>query len=164
MSRPVEVILGEMLSEHGLWLAVAESSTGGLIGKFVTDVPGSSTYFKGGIIAYSNDVKAHVLGVHLETLDTFGAVSEETVLEMAQGVRVKLGADIGLAVSGIAGPGGGTDEKPIGTTWIGLCTQQEKSAYSFVFDGDRHAIREKTAQTALKIVVDYLFEKTRVNS
>jgi PncC family amidohydrolase len=160
MSRPIEVILGEILSERGLWLAVAESSTGGKIGKLVTDVPGSSTYFKGGVIAYANEVKAQVLGVRSETLDTFGAVSEETVLEMANGVRVKLGADIGLSVSGIAGPGGGTDEKPIGTTWIGMCTPHAENAYNFMFNGDRHAIREQTAQTALKIVVDYLSRQT----
>lgn len=160
MSKPIEVILGEILSERGLWLAVAESSTGGTIGKLVTDVPGSSIYFRGGVIAYANEVKAQVLGVRSETLDTFGAVSEETVLEMANGVRVKLGADIGLSVSGIAGPGGGTDEKPIGTTWIGMSTPNTKNAYNFVFNGDRHSIREQTAQTALKIVVDYLSGKT----
>jgi nicotinamide-nucleotide amidase len=109
----LEVMIGQLLQKHRLTLATAESCTGGLIGHRLTDVPGSSDYFLGGIIAYSNEIKERLLGVQLETLQAHGAVSAETAIEMARASRV-LGADVAVSVTGIAGPGGGTADKPSG--------------------------------------------------
>ena len=105
---PLEILVGDLLRQHGLRLAVAESCTGGLIGHRLTNIPGSSTYYMGSVTAYAYEAKVRLLGVTWETLEKHGAVSRATVLEMARGVRRALAADIGLAVSGIAGPGGGT--------------------------------------------------------
>jgi len=159
MTLPREIYLGQMLSVSGLWLAVAESFTGGLIGHLITNVPGSSSYFRGGIVAYANEVKMGMLRVSAATLDSFGAVSKETVLEMARGVREALKTDIGLSVSGIAGPGGGTDEKPVGTTWIGLSTMEMENAKKFIFSGDRQKVKEQAAHMALQMVIDYLTDR-----
>lgn len=114
----LEKVLGEILRKSGKRIAAAESCTGGLISHMLTGIPGSSDYFQGSIVAYHNDVKREVLGVQQETLDNYGAVSEEAVKEMAEGVRKKFGTEAGIASSGIAGPGGGTLEKPVGTVWI----------------------------------------------
>ncbi len=114
----IESVLGRILTSRQLTLAVAESCTGGNVGRTITQVPGSSAYFTGGVIAYANEVKEQVLGVKKETLETFGAVSEETVREMAEGICRVMGTDIGLATTGIAGPDGGSAEKPVGTVWI----------------------------------------------
>ena len=111
-AEPLEVLAGKLLRQRCWQLAVAESCTGGLVGHLLTNVPGSSDYFLGGVISYANEAKLSLLGVHLETLETFGAVSRQTVLEMAGGVRHLLSADVGLSVSGIAGPGGGTPVNP----------------------------------------------------
>jgi PncC family amidohydrolase len=154
--EPLEVRLGELLRQRGLRLAVAESCTGGLIGHRITNVPGSSTYFIGGVISYANEAKVRLLGVHWGTLEEFGAVSQETVLEMARGVRSLLAADIGLAVSGIAGPGGGTPGKPVGTVWIGLSAPDHEQAWSYRFEGDRVQIKEQAAEGALRRLADYL--------
>ena len=132
MSTPLEILLGPLLTRRGLHLAVAESCTGGLIGHRITNVPGSSEYYLGSVTAYAYEAKVRLLGVRWDTLNTFGAVSRETVLEMARGVRAVLGAEIGMAVSGIAGPGGGLPEKPVGTTWIGLSTAEYEQAWHFV--------------------------------
>jgi nicotinamide-nucleotide amidase len=115
---PLEVVLGKKLREKKLTLAVAESCTGGFLSHLITSVPGSSDYFSGGLIPYAYDIKRQQLGVSPETLEKFGAVSEETIREMANLVRTKFKTDIGVATSGIAGPGGGTAEKPVGTVWI----------------------------------------------
>lgn len=115
---PLEVVVGNILREKKLTLAVAESCTGGYVSHLITSVAGSSDYFLGGMIAYANEIKIKHLGVDPSTLEKHGAVSEETVSEMANGVLKKFGASIGLATSGIAGPGGGTPEKPVGTIWI----------------------------------------------
>ena len=155
-SEPLEKIVGELLRRSGLWLAVAESCTGGLIADRLTNISGSSDYFLGGVVAYANRVKIEQLGVNPATLEKFGAVSRETVLEMAQGVRQRLGADIGLSVSGIAGPGGGTPEKPVGLTWIGLSAPETDQAWSYVWDGDRLQNKEYTAEQALRLLVEYL--------
>jgi nicotinamide-nucleotide amidase len=114
----LEVAMGKMLIEKGLTLATAESCTGGNVAATLTSVPGCSAYFMGSVVAYSNEVKVAQLGVKRETLTQHGAVSEETVKEMAEGVRLKMNTSIGLAISGVAGPDGGTDEKPVGTVWI----------------------------------------------
>jgi len=156
MPRSIEIQVGRLLRERGLKLALAESCTGGLLASRVTDVPGSSVYFLGGIVAYAYDAKADLLGVAWDTLNTRGAVSRETVLEMAQGVRSRMRADLALSVSGIAGPDGGTPEKPVGTTWIGLAAEDGAWAKIFQFAGDREGNKMSAADAALSLLLDYL--------
>lgn len=134
---PVEEVIGNLLKEKGLWLATAESCTGGNIAKQITSVSGSSTYFAGAIVAYQNEVKIKELGVSPDTLHDFGAVSQETVEEMAEGVRNRLNTDIGVAVSGIAGPTGATEGKPVGTVWICVSTQDKNLTRRFQFGQSR---------------------------
>jgi len=152
----LETEVGTILCQRGLRLALAESCTGGLIGSRITDVPGSSEYFMGGIVAYSYQAKASLLGVSWDTLNAHGAVSRKTVLEMARGVRNALGTDIAVSVSGIAGPGGGTLDKPVGTTWVGLDAKDGEWAREFHFSGDREQIKSSAADAALQILLDYL--------
>jgi PncC family amidohydrolase len=159
MSIILEQTLGPLLRQRGLKLATAESCTGGLIADHISDVPGSSDYFVGGVVAYAYEAKVALLHVSWDTLRRYGAVSRETVIEMARGVRTALGADIGISVSGIAGPGGGLPEKPVGTTWIGLSARDGDWARKFVWDGDRRANKESSAQAALQVVLDYLDKK-----
>jgi PncC family amidohydrolase len=154
--KTLEERLGESLRQRGLRLAVAESCTGGLIGHRITNIAGSSTYFIGGVTSYAYEAKVRLLGVRWETLEKYGAVSRETVLEMARGVRNVLAADVGIAVSGIAGPGGGTAEKPVGTTWIGLSTPDHEHAWLYQFEGDRLQIKEQAAEQALSRLAEYL--------
>lgn len=154
--KPLEVVIGEMLRRQGLRLAVAESCTGGLVGHRITNVPGSSTYYMGSVTAYAYEAKVRLLGVRWETLEKYGAVSQETVLEMAYGVRHALAADIGLSISGIAGPGGGTVEKPVGLAWIGLSARGVDEAWSHIWQGDRLQVKEQSAQEALRRLADYL--------
>jgi nicotinamide-nucleotide amidase len=135
----------------GYKLAVAESCTGGLLGERLTNIPGSSDVFLGGVIAYHNDVKRSLLGVAADDIEKFGAVSEQVVLQMASGVRERLGADVGVAVTGIAGPGGGTAEKPVGLVWIAVHASGVK-ARRFHVGGDRAEIRQRAAQAALEMV------------
>jgi nicotinamide-nucleotide amidase len=135
----------------GLKLAVAESCTGGLLGERITNIPGSSDVFLGGVIAYHNDVKREELAVRQEDVDHYGAVSEEVVLQMAVGVRKRLAADIGIAITGIAGPGGGTTEKPVGLVWIAVDAAETK-ARRFQLFGDRTEIRQRAAQAALEML------------
>jgi nicotinamide-nucleotide amidase len=135
----------------GLTLAVAESCTGGLLGERITNVPGSSDVFLGGVIAYHDDVKRETLGVRSEDIKRYGAVSEEVALQMASGVREKLRAGVGVSVTGIAGPGGGTPEKPVGLVWIAIHASQVK-ARRFHLIGDRAEIRQRAAQAALEMV------------
>ncbi|HMJ17093.1 MAG TPA: competence/damage-inducible protein A [Gemmatimonadaceae bacterium] len=135
----------------GYKLAVAESCTGGLLGERLTNIPGSSDVFLGGVIAYHNDVKRNLLGVRAEDLEEYGAVSEQVALQMASGVREKLGVDVGVSVTGIAGPGGGTAEKPVGLVWIAVHASEVK-ARRFHVGGDRAEIRQRAAQAALEMV------------
>src|SRR5262245_33951330 len=128
MIMPLETQIGQLLHERGLTLALAESCTGGLVGNRITNVPGSSEYFLGGLVVYYYEAKVRLVGVSWETLNSTGAVSRETVLEMARGARKMLDADIAVSISGVAGPGGGTDEKPVGTTWIGLAAKDGEQA------------------------------------
>ena len=137
-------------------LALAESCTGGLVGHRITNVPGSSGYFLGGIIAYANTAKSVLLGVALNTLQAPGAVSRETALEMARGARKALGADIALSVSGVAGPGGGLPCKPVGTTWVGLSAPDGEWARLFHFDGDREENKALATDAALQLLLEYL--------
>jgi PncC family amidohydrolase len=152
----LEVQIGLLLRNLKLKLAVAESCTGGLVCHYITNIPGSSDYFLGGIISYSNDVKKELLSVNSETLMVHGAVSEETVIEMARGVRLILNADIAISTSGIAGPGGGTKVKPVGLTCIGSCDSKHEFAWRHVWHGDRLSIKEQTAQAALQHLLDLL--------
>ncbi len=158
-----EVLVGKLLRARGWRLAVAESCTGGLIGHRLTNVPGSSTYYQGSITAYAYEAKVRLLGVRWETLEAHGAVSEAVVLEMARGVRRALAADVGLSVSGIAGPGGGTPEKPVGTTWIGLSTPFGDTALKTVGHGDRLANKEHSAEEALQLLVRTLKDTPEVH-
>jgi nicotinamide-nucleotide amidase len=114
----LEKVVGDLLRQKGQTLATAESCTGGYVAHLITKVPGSSDYYLGGIIPYSNDLKISLIGVKPETLQQYGAVSEQTARELAEGVRQRLGADIGISSTGVAGPTGGTEEKPVGTVWI----------------------------------------------
>lgn len=151
-----EARIGRLLTERNLSIAVAESCTGGLLGHRLTNVPGSSIYFLGGIVAYSYDAKERLLGVQHNTLYDHGAVSEETAREMAQGVRRALGSDIGVSVTGIAGPGGGLPGKPVGLTWIGLSARDTDIVRQFVWDSDREGNKTLSAEAALQAVLDYL--------
>lgn len=138
-----------LLKARGLTCATAESCTGGGIGATITGVAGSSAVFAGGVISYSNDVKADVLGVSREDLARVGAVSREVAAQMAEGVRKLLGTDLAVSVTGIAGPDGGTDEKPVGTVWFGVATATGVRTEKCLFRGDRAKVREQTILHAL---------------
>jgi len=157
----LEIIVGSLLLRKRLTLAVAESCTGGLIGDRITDVAGSSVYFKEGIVAYSNEAKVRILGVKEETLNEFGAVSKETALEMAKGIQRISGANIGLATTGIAGPTGGTPQKPVGLVYIALVLGGAgvEICREFHFSGQRREIKENTVASALDILRKVLKEK-----
>lgn len=137
---------------RGLHIAVAESCTGGLLGARLTAIPGSSSVVAGGVIAYSNDVKRRLLGVSAETLEVHGAVSEAVAREMATGARERLGTEIGIGITGVAGPDGGTPEKPVGLVWIGVDVEGRTRAHGSRFIGDRAEIRFRSTQAALDIV------------
>jgi PncC family amidohydrolase len=156
MQNLSEIVVGQLLKEKGLTLATAESCTGGLIADRITNVPGSSDYFRGGIVAYAYEAKVALLDVSWDTLRMHGAVSKETVIEMARGVRIALGAHLALSVSGIAGPGGGLPDKPVGTTWIGLSTTDGDWARRFIWDGDRLENKALSADAAFQFLIDYL--------
>jgi PncC family amidohydrolase len=159
MEEKLEIIIGKLLRQRGLSLAAAESCTGGLLADHITDIPGSSDYFVGGVVAYAYEAKVALIHVSWDTLRKYGAVSRETAIEMARGVRTSLGADIGVSVTGIAGPGGGLPEKPVGTTWIGLSARDGDWARKFTWQGDRLDNKEHSAQAGLKFVQDYLTGK-----
>ena len=145
----LEQRVGQLLSERHRTLALAESCTGGLISHRITGIAGSSAYYLGGVTSYANDVKVKLLGVTPATLEKYGAVSQETALEMSHGIRERIGADFGLSVTGIAGPGGGTPEKPVGTVWISIAQAKNHEARLFQFHGDRERIILGTSQAAL---------------
>ena len=156
MREPLEITIGKYLRARGLSLATAESCTGGLIADRVTNVPGSSEYYVGGVVAYAYEAKVALIHVSWDTLRRHGAVSRETVIEMARGARHALETDIGMAVSGIAGPGGGMPGKPVGLTWIGLSDGDFEEAWSYVWDGDRIQNKEHSAEQLLQLLLDYL--------
>jgi PncC family amidohydrolase len=156
VSNLLEEILRNHMRVRGLKLATAESCTGGLVSDRITNVSGSSEYFPGGIVSYSNEAKASLLGVSWHTLNQYGAVSEETVLEMARGAKKLFGTDIAVSVSGVAGPTGGTLEKPVGTTWFGLATNDGEWSRHFIWDGDRKKNKHYSSEAALQLVIDYL--------
>jgi nicotinamide-nucleotide amidase len=152
----MEATVGALLGERSRTLALAESCTGGLIGHRITAVPGSSTYLRGGVIAYANEIKERALGVRPATLQQHGAVSEETAREMADGVRKALQADIGLAVTGIAGPEGGTPDKPVGTVCFALCAGDALYSRRYQLWGTREWVKLLSSQVALDWVRRYL--------
>lgn len=149
-------VVGELLRRKGLTLSLAESCTGGLVAKLVTDVAGSSEYFLEGAVTYADAAKTRVLGVSPGLLTEHGAVSPETALAMATGMRNNSGSDIALAVTGIAGPGGGSTEKPVGTVFIALASAAGCRAQGYRFSGNRDEIRTITAFTALDLLRSYL--------
>ena len=143
-------VLANALSRRHQSIAVAESCTGGWIAKSLTDVAGSSAWFGYGLVSYSNEAKQRLLNVRAATLETYGAVSEQVVAEMADGVRILAGATFGVAVSGIAGPGGGSEAKPVGTVWCAWSTASGTRAEMQRFTGDRNDVREQTVLWALR--------------
>lgn len=157
----LEEIVGQFLVEQKLTLSVAESCTGGLITHRLTNVPGSSNYLLGGVVAYSYDAKERVLGVRHDTLYEHGAVSQETALEMARGVRRLLGSDVALAVTGIAGPSGGTPEKPVGLVYIALSARDFERCERYVWSGDRLQNKQQSSEAALKLLREYLEGKAQ---
>ncbi|NLE76132.1 MAG: nicotinamide-nucleotide amidohydrolase family protein [Chloroflexi bacterium] len=148
--------VGVALRRAGYTLAVAESCSGGLLLSLLTDVPGSSDYLAGGIVSYSNEAKQGLLGVRGATLAAHGAVSAETAREMARGVRQRLGADLGLAVTGIAGPGGGSAEKPVGLVHIALAAAGGERLAQHVWPGSRWANKRQSAHAALRLLLAHL--------
>ena len=152
----LEEIVGRLLTEQGLTIAVAESCTGGLIAHQLTNVPGSSAYFIGGVVAYSNEVKERVLGVSSEILSLYGAVSEECAREMARGARCLFGADVAISSTGIAGPTGGTPEKPVGLVYVALATPDLERCERHLWQGDRLENKLQTSEAALEMLRRYL--------
>jgi nicotinamide-nucleotide amidase len=149
---PVERVVLDLCRERGLTLATAESCTGGLVAARLTSVAGSSDVFLGGVVAYANEVKAGELGVAADVLRGSGAVSPEAAAAMARGVRQRLGADLGVAVTGIAGPGGGSAEKPVGLVYLHASGTGGERAEEFVLPGDRETVRARAAVAALHIL------------
>jgi PncC family amidohydrolase len=153
-SSSVEASLVRRLTELGWTLALAESCTGGLVAARVTSVPGASVVFQGGVIAYHNDVKRDLLGVPSATLESAGAVSAETALAMAQGVRRLLHVSLAAAVTGIAGPGGGTSAKPVGLVFVAVASPRVERVERFLFAGDRDGIRGQATDAVLRLLLE----------
>jgi len=148
--------VGDLLVEARATLAVAESCTGGMLGGWLTAVPGSSVYFLGGVISYAASVKVSLLGVPPGVTLEYGAVSAECALAMALGVRKLVGADVGISITGVAGPGGGTEAKPVGTTFLALVGPSSERVEHKIWHGDRAANREQSARFALQMIIEYL--------
>ncbi len=156
----MEKVVGALLLKIHMTVAMAESCTGGLIAHKITTIPGSSAYFLGGVTAYSNSMKINSLHVDKALIDAHGAVSREVAEAMAEGICLQTGADIGLSVTGIAGPEGGTPEKPVGTVFFGFITPENRQVLHFKFSGNRDQIQEITAYTGLNLIRKYLLQKT----
>ena len=151
----LEEVVARVLTENRATIAVAESCTGGLLAERLTNMPGSSTYFLGGVVCYSNELKTRLVGVPPELIEAKGAVSPEVALALAEGIRKRTGATLGIGVTGIAGPGGGTPEKPVGLVHIGIADERGPREQSFRFLGDRERIRLFATQAALDMVRRY---------
>lgn len=156
----LEETIGQLLLGRMWTLATAESCTGGGIGNRITSISGSSAYYLGGIIAYHNTVKQNCLGVSPQILESFGAVSHKTAEQMAHGVREIGGASVGLSVTGIAGPTGGTEEKPVGTVYIGVASDMGTEVRHFVFSGNRENIRSESEDAAFTLLHEHLIQKS----
>lgn len=148
--------VGQLLKKNFLTIAIAESCTGGGICQLLTEISGSSSWFECGFICYSNHSKSKMLGVKAETLENFGAVSKETAIEMAHGALKNSGADYTISVTGIAGPEGGSLEKPVGTVFIALQNKTTHRCYQMYFDGTRHEIRQQTIRFALTALQEFI--------
>jgi nicotinamide-nucleotide amidase len=155
----MEEVTGGLLRKLGRTLAVAESCTGGLIAQRLTEIPGSSAFFIEGCVTYANEAKMRTLGVAEETLEQFGAVSAETAEAMARGVRARAGTDFGISVTGIAGPDGGSDEKPVGLVYVGYADSAETMSLRLMLPGDRHLIRWRSSQAALDLLRRKILKK-----
>lgn len=155
----LEKQLGRLLTDAGLTITTAESCTGGLISHRITNVSGSSSYFLGGVVAYSNEAKARILGVPRRALELYGAVSEQVAREMARGVRRLFRSDIAVSATGIAGPTGGTPEKPVGLVYIALTAPDGEWCERHIWAGDRETNKRLTSETALHMAVRYLMER-----
>jgi nicotinamide-nucleotide amidase len=152
----LEEVLGNLLKQNNKTICTAESCTGGKIASLITGIPGSSAYFEGSIIAYSNQIKVKELSVNPETLQIHGAVSEQTVIEMAENIRKKFNTDYSVAVSGIAGPDGGSKQKPVGTIWIAVSNTEKTLTKRLLFPFDRITNIERTANTALLLLINFI--------
>lgn len=152
----LEAVVGRLLEARGMTLAAAESCTGGLVGHRITNVPGSSAYYRGSITAYANDAKETLLHVRGETLARNGAVSEQAAREMAEGVRQVMAADLGVSITGIAGPTGGTPEKPVGLVYVALAAPDRQAVEEYVFGGNRWENKARSAEAALDLIRRYL--------
>lgn len=159
--QSLEEIIGIMLKEKGLTLAVAESCTGGMLGEIITSIPGSSDYFKGGIISYDGEIKEKLLRVPRETMIKYGQVSEQVARAMAQGVRKQCLSDIGISITGIAGPGGGSPAKPVGLVYIALADERQTIVQAHQLRKDRHTIRLRSARRALNILRLHLINRIK---
>ncbi len=159
IGKDMQQVVGELLVENRATLALAESCTGGMIANLITDVPGSSNYFLFSAVTYSNQAKIKVLGVNAKTLERYGAVSEQAVIEMASGSRRIAGADYGLATSGIAGPAGGSKDKPVGTVCVGLASKSGATGHRFdIDDRGRRTNKRIFAITAMDLLRQKLME------
>ncbi len=158
-TQPLEVLVAKLLTDQKQTLAVAESCTGGLITHRLTNIAGSSVFLTAGVIAYAYQAKVIALGVPWETLNEHGAVSEETAFAMAHGVRARFSTSLGLSVTGIAGPGGATPDKPVGLTYIALESDQDKLIERHIWRGDRIENKEQSAQAALELLHRYLEQR-----
>ena len=156
----IEKQVGALLVEQGLSLVTAESCTGGLMAHCITNVSGSSAYYLGGFVAYAYEAKEILLGVAHETLVTHGAVSVETAQEMARGVRQRLDADVGISITGIAGPTGGMPEKPVGLTYVALSAEDAGLCERHVWQGDRLANKEQSVEAAFRLLLTYLQKRS----
>jgi nicotinamide-nucleotide amidase len=149
--------LGECMTTQSLSLASAESCTGGWLAKIITDIPGSSAWFAGSVVSYSNQAKQSLLGVNKTTLNAFGAVSGETVLEMTDGLFSHIEADVVISISGIAGPDGGSDDKPVGLVWLSWGKRDQSIfAKPYHFEGDREAVRKESIKQAFNCLLNLL--------
>lgn len=159
--QPMQIIerLASLALSRKWMLATAESCTGGGVAKALTEMAGSSAWFGYGLVTYSNQAKQQLLGVQESTLQAFGAVSEQVVKEMVAGACRTSGADFAVATSGVAGPGGGSADKPVGTVWLAWGSLQEQQACCCYFSGDRHAIREASIQAVLEQLLNFLEKK-----
>lgn len=150
--EPLEYVVGQLLRERGKTVAIAESCTGGMLGAALTAMSGSSAYFSGGVQCYSNEAKQQLLGVSPDTIGHYGAVSRQTADELARNIRTMFDADFGVSITGIAGPTGGSPEKPVGTVWIGLATAQSVQVHHYTFGNDRTLNRERSVAAALVLL------------
>jgi nicotinamide-nucleotide amidase len=159
--KPIEVLIGEMLKENHMSVATAESCTGGYIAHLITSVAGASEYYKGSVVSYANETKINVLGVNKDDINKYGAVSRQVVEQMAKGVKNLINTDFAVAVSGIAGPTGGTPDKPVGTTWIAIATPEKVISQKFIFGKERDKNIKRTALQALNMLRIEIYNHTK---